>query len=215
MDKRVGIILGVACIGLASTDATALETAVTAKLGSLGLGVEGTFGLAEHFNARLGLNRYDYDRSDTVSGIRYDFDLKLKSISLFADWHPFGSAFRFTAGLMSNGNELTGSSTSDSLDIGNSTYANVGLDAKLDFDSAAPYLGVGWGNALAASKGWGFNVDLGVMFQGAGNVSLTPTGAGASFIDPADLAMEERNFEDDIKDYKYYPVFSFGVSYKF
>lgn len=215
MDKRVRIILGVACIGLASADATAVETAVTAKLGTLGLGVEGTFGLAEHFNARLGLNRYDYDRSDTVSDIRYDFDLELRSISLFADWHPFGSAFRFTAGLMSNSNELTGSSTSDSLEIGGTTYSNVGLDAKLDFDSAAPYLGVGWGNALAAGKGWGFNVDLGIMFQGAGNVSLTPTGAGAVFIDPADIALEERNFDDDIKDFKYYPVFSFGVSYKF
>jgi len=215
MGKRVRIILGLACIGLASTDAAAIETALTAKLGSLGMGVEGTFGLAEHFNARLGLNRFDYDRSETISSNRYDFNLKLKSISLFADWHPFGSAFRFTAGLMSNSNELSGSSTSDSLDIGNRTYTNVGLDAKLDFDSAAPYLGVGWGNALAVGKGWGFNVDLGVMFQGAGNVNLTPTGAAASFIDPADVAMEEQNFEDDIKTYKYYPVFSFGVSYKF
>jgi len=215
MDKRIRTILASACLGLAASNASAVETALTAKLGSLGLGVEGTFGLAEHFNARLGLNRYDYDRTETVSDIRYDFDLKLKSISLFADWHPFGSAFRFTAGLMSNGNELSGSSVSDSLDIGNGTYVDVGLDAKLDFDSAAPYLGVGWGNALSAGKGWGFNVDLGVMFQGAGNVSLTPTGPGAVFVDPADVAAEEQNFEDDIKNYKYYPVFSFGVSYKF
>ena len=215
MDKRIRTILASACLGLAAGNASAVETALTAKLGSLGLGVEGTFGLAEHFNARLGLNRYDYDRTETISDIRYDFDLKLKSISLFADWHPFGSAFRFTAGLMSNGNELSGSSVSDSLDIGDGTYVNVGLDAKLDFDSAAPYLGVGWGNALSAGKGWGFNVDLGVMFQGAGNVSLTPTGPGAAFVDPADVAAEEQNFEDDIKNYKYYPVFSFGVSYKF
>ncbi|MCU7914909.1 MAG: hypothetical protein KZQ65_03140 [Candidatus Thiodiazotropha sp. (ex Gloverina cf. vestifex)] len=215
MDKRFGIFLGLACFGLTTANAGSTDIALTAKLGSLGLGIEGTFGLAEHFNARLGLNKLDYDRTETISDIQYDLDLELQSVSLLADWHPFGSAFRFTAGLMSNGNELTGSSTSDSLTIGDTTYQGIGLDAKLDFDSTAPYLGVGWGNALAAGKGWGFNVDLGIMFQGSGNVSLVPTGAGASLVDPADIALEEQRFEDDIKNYKYYPVFSFEASYRF
>lgn len=214
MDKRWRIVLGLAGLGL-TTNAVAFDTAMTAKLGTLGLGVEGTFGLSENINARLGFNRYNYDTDESVSDIRYDFKLKLKTISLFADWHPFGSAFRVTAGIMSNGNELKGSSSSSTnVKIGNNTY-NVGLDAKLDFDSTAPYLGIGWGNAVAADKGWGFNVDLGVMFQGSGNVTLTPTGSGASLVDSADVSLEEQKFEDDIKGYKYYPVCSFGVSYKF
>jgi hypothetical protein len=215
MGKRFQAVLGAVCLGLVTAEAGAVDTAVTAKLGSLGLGLEGTFGLTEHFNARLGLNRYDYDRSETISDIEYDLDLEWRSISLLADWHPFGNAFRFTAGLMNNGNEMSGSSSSTGLTIGDTFYPGIGLDAKLDFDSTAPYLGVGWGNALAAGKGWGFNVDLGIMYQGSGNVNLTATGANASLVDANDLALEERRFEDDIKDYKYYPVFSFGVSYKF
>jgi hypothetical protein len=214
MGKRVRIILGLACGCLAGT-AEANDLAITAKLGTLGMGVEGTFGLTEQFNARLGLNRFDFDRTDTISDIKYDLDLKLKSVSLLADWHPFGSAFRFTAGLMSNSNELTGVSTSNGITVGNTFYPDIGLNAKLDFDSPAPYLGIGWGNALAANKGWGFNVDLGVMYQGSGNVALMPTGANASLVNPADVTLEEQRFEDDIKNYKYYPVFSFGVSYKF
>ncbi len=215
MNKRFQAALGVVCFGLIAADATAMDAAVTAKLGTLGLGVEGTFGLTEHFNARLGLNKFDFDRSETIDDIKYDLDLEWQSISLLADWHPFGNSFRFTAGILSNGNELNGSSKSDNLTIGDTTYPSVGLDANLDFDSTAPYLGVGWGNALSAGKGWGFNVDLGVMFQGSGDVTLTPTGAGAALVDPADVAAEERKFEDDIRNYKYYPVFSFGVSYKF
>jgi hypothetical protein len=215
MNKRLQAALGVVCFGLVTADAGAVDSAVTAKLGTLGLGVEGTFGLTEHFNARLGINKFDFDRTDTIDDIEYDLDLEWQSISLLADWHPFGNPFRFTVGLMSNGNELSGSSTADNITIGDESYTNVGLDAKLDFDATAPYLGVGWGNALAADKGWGFNVDVGVLFQGSGDVTLTPTGAGASLVDPADIAAEERAFEDDIKDYKYYPVFSFGVSYKF
>ncbi len=215
MNKRFQAVLGLAGLGLMTTSAGAMDMALTAKLGSLGLGVEGTFGLTEKFNARLGFNRYDYDRSETISDIDYDLNLEWRSISLLADWHPFGNAFRFTAGLMSNGNEITGSSSSSGLTIGDTFYPGIGLDSKLDFDSTAPYLGVGWGNALAAGKGWGFNVDLGIMYQGSGNVTLTPTGAGASLVDANDIALEEQRFEDDIRDYKYYPVFSFGVSYKF
>lgn len=215
MDKRFQAVLGAVCLGLITTEASALDTAVTAKLGTLGLGVEGTFGLTEHFNAGLGLNRYDYDRSETIDDIEYDLDLEWQSISLLADWHPFGNAFRFTAGLMNNGNEVSGSSASSGLTVGDTFYPGIGLDAKLDFDSTAPYLGVGWGNALSADRGWGFNVDVGIMYQGSGNVTLTPTGVNASLVDPNDIALEEERFEDDIKDYKYYPVFSFGVSYKF
>jgi hypothetical protein len=215
MHKRLNVLLGLVCFGLVTADAGATDMAIGAKLGSLGLGVEGTFGLTEHFNARLGLNRYNYDRTETIDDIDYDLDLEWQSVSLLADWHPFGNAFRFTAGLMSNGNELKGTSTSTSLTIGDNTYTNVGLDAKLDFDSTAPYLGVGWGNALTADRGWGFNVDLGVMFQGSGDVTLEPTGTAAALVSSSDIAAEEENFEDDIKEYKYYPVVSFGISYKF
>jgi hypothetical protein len=215
MAKRFQAALGLACFGLISANAEAMDMALTAKLGSLGLGLEGTFGLTEQFNARLGFNKFDYDRTESISDIEYDLDLEWQSISLLADWHPFGNAFRFTAGLMSNGNELSGSSTSSGLTIGDTIYPDIGLDAKLDFDATAPYLGVGWGNALATDRGWGFNVDLGIMYQGSGNVTLTPTGANASLVDPNDVSLEEQRFEGDIKDYKYYPVFSFGVSYRF
>jgi len=215
MDKRLQTVLGLAGLGLVTANAGAMDMALSAKLGTLGLGVEGTFGLTEQFNARLGFNRYDYDRSETISDIDYDLNLEWRSISLLADWHPFGNSFRFTAGLMNNGNEVTGSSSSTGLTIGDTFYPGIGLDTKLDFDTTAPYLGVGWGNALAADKGWGFNVDLGIMYQGSGNVTLTPTGPGASLVDPNDIALEEQKFEDDIRNYKYYPVFSFGVSYKF
>jgi hypothetical protein len=216
MDKRHKIRLGALCVCMAAAvPAGATDVAITAKLGSLGLGVEGTFGLTEQFNARLGLNKFTYDRSETVSDVDYDLDLELQSISVLADWHPFRSKFRFTAGLMSNSNELVGSSATQNVEINGVNYGTVGLDAKLDFDSTAPYFGIGWGNAVAADKGWGFNVDLGVMYQGSGSVTLTATGPDAGSVPQDELAAEERDFEDDIKGYKYYPVFSFGASYKF
>ena len=38
------------------------------------------------------------------------------------------------------------------------------VDGRIDFKKFAPYVGLGWGNAVAPAKpGWGFTADLGVM----------------------------------------------------
>ncbi|MCG7898689.1 MAG: hypothetical protein JAY99_02590 [Candidatus Thiodiazotropha lotti] len=197
--------------------AVAYDTVVGARLGSLGFGIEAGYGLTEQFKARLGFNRYDFGFDAKVDGIEYDLDLQWRSLSLVADWHPFKakSSFRFTAGVFRNNNEIHGSAGAENLTIGNTVYPGVGLDAVVGFRSYAPYLGVGWDTGAYKQQGWGFNVDLGVLYQGAGSVDLVPTGAFAELVDPNDIKLEEQRFEDDIEDYRYYPVFSFGFSYRF
>ena len=212
MNRRYYLLVGLALLPL---QAPAVDPTISAKLGSLGLGVEGALGLTDQFTLRLGFNRYSFEIEESVDDIEYDLDLEWRSIALFADWHPFDSSFRFTAGVLRNNNEVSGSTTSSTITIGDTVYRGVGLDADVEFNSFAPYLGLGWQTGLLKERGWGFNVDLGIMYQGAGSVSLTPTGLAADLVDPDDVAREEQRFEEDIEDYKYYPVFSFGVSYRF
>lgn len=80
----------------------------------------------------------------------------------------------------------------------------------------APYVGIGWGNAFGRSRRWGFVTDLGVAFTGSPDVALSATGTLAS--DPgfrADLAREEADLEDDLEDFKIYPVFSANLYFRF
>ncbi|MET0029521.1 MAG: hypothetical protein ABW101_17970 [Candidatus Thiodiazotropha sp.] len=212
MNTRLSVSVGLICLPLS---VLAEGTVVSARLGSLGLSVEGGFGLTEQFSTRLGINRYQYDTTERVDGNKYDLDLDWQSISLFADWHPFDVPLRFTAGFLRNSNEIQGETGASSITIGDTLYRDVGLKADVDFRTFAPYLGLGWESGLFRERGWGFNVDLGVMYQGTGRVNLTATGMGADLVDPNDLAREEERFEEDLEDYRYYPVFSFGVSYKF
>ncbi|MET0052731.1 MAG: hypothetical protein ABW095_16840 [Candidatus Thiodiazotropha sp.] len=212
MNTRLSVSVGLICLPLS---VLAEGTVVSARLGSLGLSVEGGFGLTEQFSTRLGINRYQYDTTERVDGNKYDLDLDWQSISLFADWHPFDVPLRFTAGFLRNSNEIQGETSASSITIGDTLYRDVGLKADVDFRTFAPYLGLGWESGLFRERGWGFNVDLGVMYQGTGRVNLTATGMGADLVDPNDLAREEERFEEDLEDYRYYPVFSFGVSYKF
>jgi hypothetical protein len=193
--------------------------AVELKAGTLGGGVEVNYALSPKFTVGAGLNSFSRSKSDTADNIDYDFDLNLQTLALLANFHPFSGAFRLTAGVMHNGNEVKmKAKPTASYDIGGQTYtaAQVGsLGGKVDFNTLAPYLGLGWGKS--AARGIGATFDLGVLFQGSPNVSLTASG-GTLSNDPtfqANLKQEEANAEDDIKGFTLYPVISLGVNYRF
>lgn len=195
-------------------------TSVTGKLGTLGAGVEIMHYFSPVLSGRLGVNAFSYDFSQVDDGIEYDYELDLSTFSALLDWHPAEGSFYLSAGIFNNANELSGvAKPASSYTIGDTTYpaSAVGtLNGKVDFDSPAGYLGIGWGNAYDHDGGFGWSFDLGVLFQGSPKVDLTATGPFAN--DPtlqADLAREEARLEDEYSSYKYFPVVSFGVSYQF
>jgi hypothetical protein len=192
-----------------------LAPSIGVRLGSLGLGIEGGFDITEQFSLRLGMNRFQFEESSTVAYIKYNLDLEWNSISLLADWHPFKGPLRLTGGFFKNGNEIHGKTATPSLTIGNTYYEGAGLEVDVDFKPIAPYLGLGWEYGLFGKRGLSVNFDLGVLYQGSGNVKLRATGIAADIVAQEDIAYEERQFEEEIKDYRYYPVFALGISYLF
>lgn len=103
-------------------------------------------------------------------------------------------------------------------EIGGTTYTpgEIGtLSGEVGFEKSVPYAGIGWGNA-ARGRGLGFSLEIGAMFQGSPEVSLRGDGGLAG--DPAfedDLRREEEEAEEDLEDFKIYPVVSLGLSYHF
>lgn len=203
--------------GLADTG----ELAIGIGPGTLGIGADATVGISSRFNTRLGVNAFTFDLKTTQSDIGYDLDVRLLSFPILLDWHPFPrSGFRLSTGLVINKNRAGLHALSQAgYDIGGTRYtaAEVGrLSGRLDFDTFAPYFGLGWGNALGKSRRWTLFCDLGMVFQGQGDVSLKASGPAAA--DPtfrSDLDRERRDLEDELNDYRYYPVISAGLSYKF
>ena len=191
-----------------SFSAEAAGLAVGARASTLGLGVDLTTAFTSFLNGRAGFNYFTYSDTRTESDVRYDADLKLQSLSAMLDWHPFAGGFRITAGALVNDNRLDMTAKpAASFTIGNNTYApnQVGvLSAKVDFDDLAPYLGIGWGNAVAQDQGFSFALDVGVLFQGSPKAKLAAVG-GALANDPAflaDLRREEQNLNNDLNDFE-------------
>ncbi|RZU45344.1 hypothetical protein EV700_2163 [Fluviicoccus keumensis] len=225
-------LLGILTLTFLAANAQAFDVGVGVKGGTLGLGAEATFKVSERFNVRASVNHFS--RSDTFdeSGVSYDGDATLSTYGLTADWHPFKGSFRISAGVMNNGNEFKMvASCKQSCDVDGNQYQSNALDpgkinAMVDFKSMAPYAGIGWGNAMSGGK-WYFGADIGVLFQGTPQASLTATGkfdktsgipGTVSASDPtfqAQLKKEEASLQDDMNNFDMYPVINFNLGYRF
>lgn len=205
------------------------DVGIAGTAGTLGLGIELTVGGSGQIQGRLGVHGYNYSERREASDIEYDGEASLRTANAFVDWHPGGRGFRLTGGLVFNNTEVTGSSlppASGFYDIGGVPVpaALLGtLDAKVDFDPIVPYAGLGWGRAPGSGSGFGVTLDLGVIFQGEGEITLTPViPAGSPLNNPVArealqilIDREERELQDDVDDYDMYPVVSLGISYRF
>jgi len=203
-----------------------VDYALGLKIGTLGVGLDLSIPINNQFNVRLNLNGASYSDNSTEEGIDYEYDLDLLTAGVLLDYYPMeNSEFRVTGGVYYNGNELElcGKPDATGITIGNITYnANqVGsLNGKVEFDEIAPYVGIGWGNAVKKG-GWSFSADVGLMYQGEPEVTLTPvygpliTNAGLQAPIDAEVVREEAELQNELNDYKIYPVISVGVTYTF
>jgi hypothetical protein len=215
MKLATWMIGGVLSAVAALQPAVSAELGVGVRAGTQGLGAEFGVGLTQWFGLRAGAYALDVDDTYDSTDIEYDGTLSLGGYGLLADFYPLKGGFHISAGILSNrmGADIEAVPTAP-VDIGGVTYdpAQVGtLSGDLEFDDTVPYFGVGWGN-IAKGKRFGFLFDLGLVKQGSGQVSLT---SSTGLVDPADLAAEAAEIEEDIEDYDFWPVISFGLAIRF
>jgi len=209
---------------LASSGIANADFGVGAKAGTLGIGIEGRWSPLPWFDIRAGVNQYEYDTGGQQAGIDYDGTLAMDNYFLTGNFRFPLSPFRITAGAYANGNELqlmsqdTGGAD---FTIGGEQFsaADVGsLQSTTSFEKTAPYLGVGYDFELFGKVG--LNLDFGVLWQGEPAVSLYATGLDTAppdvqaLLGPA-LEVERLELEDEISDYKAWPVVSLGFVYNF
>jgi hypothetical protein len=189
------------------------------KAGTLGIGVEGTWRPLPYIDLRLGANQYDYSDSGLYAGVNYDAEISLDNYYVTGNFRFPLSPFRLTGGLYSNGNEFNAVSGDNGaiIFIGGDPYpaGAVGtLSTRAAFDSTSPYFGVGFDFSVLGKVG--MNLDFGVLWQGSPQVSIATDGLLAG--DPtfeASLDAERADLENELSDYKAWPVVSLGFVFNF
>jgi len=222
----IAIAAAIAASCAAASAHAEVGMAVTASLGTTGAGVHLVVPMERTLNGRFGVNYYKHDFDKRSGSLEYDGDARLQTFDALFDWYAFSDTrFRLTAGVVYNGNEVTAKARPDSAGgylINGQRYsvADVGtLDGDVDFRKAAPYFGIGWGNALTPNKRWNFSADLGAFYQGKGQVDLISRGCRTSqavcTVLARDVAVEEARLTNELADHKFYPVLRASVSYSF
>ncbi len=207
------------------TDNARLKVGVTA--GSLGVGPEVSYRFSNNVGVRGNLTSLSISRDIELDDINFDASLKLASGGAMIDVYPFGGGFRVSGGLRVNGNRVRGIAKPNagaSYEIDGTTYtaAEIGtLTAETKINKVAPTLTIGYGGGM--SKGLVFGIEAGALFQGSVKIkplTITGTCAGASAPPScatiaADLDAERLSVNEDIDNYKVYPILQLSIGYRF
>ena len=181
------------------------------QLGINGLGLGYAASVSDDWAVRGQINAlpkqsFSGDVGDFGAGSKLNIDIDWNSVQLVGDWYPGDGGFRLSGGVVFNNNKITISGTGT---VGNTPNQTVNAEIKMS-DGVAPYLGIGYSIRPKAAKGFGFNYDLGVMFQ---NPKSTLTASGGA--SQADINAQNAKVQDAIDKLKVMPVLAIGVSYSF
>lgn len=197
---------------------TVISVAVTG--GTLGVGPEVGARFSDHIGVRANASFLKISADFDPDDITYNGRLNLESYGLMADVYPFGEHFRISAGARINKNRarVEATPTGTTVDVGDQTYNTADvqtLRGRADVKDVAPALTVGWSGARR--RGFMFSFDAGVLFQGSVRVrefaATGPAQNNATFRNS--LETERRRLQDDIDDYKIYPIAQLSIGYRF
>lgn len=186
---------------------------------------------------------YPFNGSFRATTGIYVHDGELRGVAYYDDWHFSGTtvgASQVNAWARKLGRALHGSGFDtvarelEAFAAGNTAPirlapADLSLrelavaTAYLRFPPYAPYIGIGWANVDDPDqRGFFYSLDLGLMDLGRPRVEFALNGALIEAIRPhfgsdleALIAREEEETERKLARYRYYPVVSLGIGYRF
>lgn len=221
-----------------NADITGFTVGVQAKVSTLGIGADIAVPVMWRANLRAGFDLFSFDRNFTRDGIPYTGTLELRSVSAQFDIFPFAGSFHVSPGvLVYNGNNLSADANvgpGTRFSLGGTQFvtppgSSVAGTGRLDFNKAGPMVTVGFGNLVPRRRSKHFTVstEFGFAYVGQPKVALSLTGTAcnangtncrnisndATF--QSAVQREQSTLRDDASPFRFHPIVSFGVGYKF
>lgn len=207
-----------AVLAAQGSGSTGSDMSLGLRVGTLGIGIEASKLLSDHFGVRVGGNYYSLSQTQTKSNISFAATLKLQAFTGLVDWYP-GSrgSFHFTGGIITDPASIDGvgqPSSGGTLTINNQQYtqSQVGiLNTTIKYPSASPYFGLGWGTPASKDGGFGVLFDIGVAI-GKPTVALTSTGTAPGLA--ANVAAQQATMQTDANKVPVWPAISLGFVWR-
>jgi hypothetical protein len=223
------IISSLLSIGVLSTVANAQDPySVGASVGTTGFEAEYSRMIMPEYKLAVRVTTGGFSYSDTYSDTDVDYDTDLSQFNLGAilEYHPMGNGFYIGAGayLQNDDYTLEAKAVGGTYEFNGHEYDVTDLGSVTgeveNLNSFVPYIGIGYDASLFHDGQWFFTLKAGAWYQGTPKVNLTAHdcnlgSAKACQVLQDDLDYEEEQINNDIKDYKWWPVIQIGVSYRF
>ena len=211
--SRPLFVIAFLCLAFGASELSAQNLGASVRVGTGGIGVGLTTRIVPTLNGRVDVSYFSYsfngeeELDETL--VEYNGEGDLFFVSALADWHPFNNAFRLSGGAMYNGLEGRGGAVPvEDIGVGRNSYSpdEVGeLNVDVSFGSKfAPYLGLGYGNAV--SRKVGFLLDVGVIYAGSPEVDVNASG----MLTPTES--EAAQIEQNLEWVQWYPIVSLGFN---
>ncbi len=201
-------------LGLLAGPLSAQGIGLSAHASTLGVGGELAFSLSPVVSVRARASFQPWEPQGVVDDVDVTATLSPRTYAALVDLYPFAGSFHLTGGLVqfSAPISIVGQPI-NAVEINGQMYdpAEVGsVQAIVRTKERAPYAGIGWGKAAGS---FGLMLDLGVVFQGEPQLEVITDGPFSSdAVFQQNLDAEVSRVENDISDFKYYPVLSIGFS---
>ena len=226
MRKSVLAGLSALCVGMCAAGAASAAPdgtgfALGVQGGTTGGGVTAQVGLGSLIDLRATGDYLALSHDGTYQGVPYRGHWRGETGGAFVDVHPFNNAFLLSGGAYVGARRLKFDATPQQpTTIGHITYtaAEVGeLTGEAKLSDATPFAGLGFNNTFRTDSHWSFVGLIGVAFSGRPAVTLNSTG-GLLSDDPVfqqSLAEQQAKISNSVRNYRYYPVATLGVAYRF
>lgn len=195
--------------------------ALGVQAGTPGAGLQAQFAVNDYIVLRGSYDVLQWEADDAYDGIDYEADIDFQSPGAFVDLHPFKNPFFVSAGAYfgDRGVDLNATPT-ENVNIGGATFTpeQVGrLTGRIELESTAPFLGLGFDNTFTHDGHWGFRLLAGAAFGDAPQVDLNSTGGSLSDepLFQERVEQEEQDVQQDADNYKVLPVIQMGLNYRF
>ncbi|HEY6770036.1 MAG TPA: hypothetical protein VI386_35295, partial [Candidatus Sulfotelmatobacter sp.] len=186
--------------------------------------------VTEGSNIRLGFNDFAFAHNFNNDGSLYTARLNLFSLQANYDWFPYHGSFHISPGVLYNGNRMkAGTSSNGAAQAEPGIFDNpVTGSARIEFSKFAPMLLMGWGNMIPRSgKHFSVPFEFGVVYHGNPKASLqmNPIVCNPNNFMCQEASLDpsiESGFQDEqvkirkeVSPFKFYPVVSIGLGYRF
>jgi len=210
--------------------------AIGVKFGLAGIGFDVATPLVHQWiNLRGGASFITYTPSTiTEDNLNINGTIKFQNAATMVDFFPFHASFRLSGGAtIYNNTGLTATlsvPTGQSITVGGTKYysdpsnplSGTGVFT-FGGNKVVPRTTIGFGNMLPKRGHFRFEIEAGVQYFSAPTVTYTFTGEGCPTavaspscapIPTTNILSEQTKLQNDLTDLRFFPILSFGLSYK-